>query len=1151
MRCKHVTNEHTRFTLLTSDHTNLTFSNNITESDSLNILSYEYLYNGGGVGVLDINNDGLHDLFFTGNMVPGKLYLNKGNLVFEDITESSGILTGDCWSTGVSVVDINNDGFDDIYLCTGGPGNKSIFRNRLYINQHNHTFKEVAHEYGLDEPAESVQATFFDYDKDGDLDMYLLTGGGFEKSAIMVRPVNENGEARNTDRLYQSNYDSALQHPVFTNVSTQAHILTEGFGLGVAVLDANEDTWPDVYVSNDYLSRDQLLINNHDGTFSDQSLQRLKHTSHFSMGNDVGDINNDGLEDVITLDMLPENHRRKKLMFGPSDYDRFYMAVNYNYGYQYMRNMLQLNTGNGNFSEIGQLSGIHSTDWSWAPLLADFDNDGFQDLYITNGYGKDVTDLDFVKFRNDIGSTSKSEAYKILSDSLNERPSVSLPDYIYHNNGDLTFQNKSVAWGINQSSISNGAAYADLDNDGDLEIILNNLNDKPFLYKNNTVETDSINSNFVRVVLNGPKNNIHGVGATIKIFNKEKQQLRSEYTVRGFLSSVENTIHFGLGHVSLVDSAVVTWPDNKQSVVKNITANQTIRITYQDAVTRNQKMKSINPYFSSENIITYQHKDYRYNDFSVQPLLIQGCSSEGPGMAVGDINNDGLDDIFIGGAYQSSASIFIQNKNGRFTEQIIKDDEYEDTGCIFFDSENDGDLDLYVASGGDERYSNHAAYQDRLYVNDGKGNFTRKEDALPTMLTSTSAVSAADFDQDGDLDLFVGGRVSPGEYPKAPSSYLLENNKGVFTDVTSKVAPALKNIGMVTSAVWSDFDNDFKQDLIVVGEFMRISVFRNNGNTLTDITDSTELKDSYGMWNSIQCGDFDNDGDTDYIAGNIGYNNSFHISTNSPLSLYYADFDSNHSIDPIFSIYEEGKEYPFTSLDQLTKQIPSLRKQLLYYRTYATITTPELLNLFPVKSYSTLRCTIAATSFIENKGNGRFSISSLPVEAQVAPINGIIAEDFNHDGLLDIAMIGNKYNQEVVSGRFDSSYGLVLLNTSGNHFKALSAEQSGLFVNGDGRALIRFEMAGNKSAIMASINNEKVSCYVMNNNAKLKRINWNKNEVFSEETMTNGEIRKTELYHGGGYLSQQSNTMLISPGVREVKMFDNKGKPTRSISVNQ
>ncbi|HTJ48961.1 MAG TPA: VCBS repeat-containing protein [Cyclobacteriaceae bacterium] len=1149
MRCKNVTYENARFMLISSDHSNITFSNNITESDSLNILSYEYLYNGGGVGVLDVNNDGLNDLFFTGNMVPGKLYLNKGNLVFEDITESSNVLTANNWTTGVSIVDVNNDGFDDIYVCVGGTGNKSIFRNKLYINQHNLTFKESAHEYGLDEPAESVQATFFDYDKDGDLDMYLLTGGGFEKSAIMVRPVNENGEARNTDRLYQNNYDSTLRHAVFTNISAQAHILTEGFGLGVAILDANEDMWPDVYVSNDYLSRDQLLINNHDGTFTDQSLARLKHTSHFSMGNDVGDINNDGLEDIITVDMLPENHKRKKLMFGPADYDRFYMAVNYNYGYQYMRNMLQLNLGNGNFSEIGQLSGIHSTDWSWAPLLADFDNDGFQDLYVTNGYGKDVTDLDFVKFRNDVGSTSKSAMYKLLSDSLRERPAVSLPDYIYHNNGDLTFQNKSSAWGINQPSISNGAVYADLDNDGDLEIILNNLNDKPFLYKNNTVETDS--ANFVRLVLNGPKNNVHGIGATVKMFSKEKQQIRSAYTVRGFLSSVENTIHFGLGHVSLVDSAVITWPDHKQTIVKNIKANQTIHVNYQDADIYNQEVESADPYLSPEQIIAYQHKDYRYNDFSVQPLLMQGCSTEGPGMAVGDVNNDGLDDIFIGGAYQSSASIFLQKKNGRFTEQVIKDDVFEDTGCIFFDSENDGDLDLYIASGGDERYTLHAAYQDRLYVNDGKGNFTRKVNALPDMLTSTSVVSAADFDQDGDLDLFVGGRVSPGEYPKAPLSYILENNNGIFTDVTAKIAPALRNIGMVTSATWTDFDNDFKPDLIVVGEFMRISVFRNNGNTLTDITDNTELKDSYGMWNSIQCGDFDNDGDTDYVVGNIGYNNAFHISADSPLSVYYADFDNNHSVDPIFSIYEEGKEYPFTSLDQLTKQIPSLRKQLLYYRTFATITAPELLNLFPVKSYSTLRCKISATSFIENRGNGKFKISPLPMEAQVAPVNGIVAEDFNQDGLLDIAMIGNKYNQEVVSGRFDSSYGLVLFNKSDNHFESLKPEQSGLFVNGDGRALVRFEMAGNKSAVIASVNNEKVSCHIINNTRKLKRITWNQDEVFSKVMMANGKTRKTELYHGGGYLSQQSRTMLVSPVMREVKMFNDKGKLTRSISVNK
>ncbi|MCB0840825.1 MAG: CRTAC1 family protein, partial [Bacteroidetes bacterium] len=640
------------FLLLDEKNTGIHFQNTITPNQDYNLLDFEYLYNGGGVGVGDFDKNGLPDLVFTGNMVISQIYLNKGNLQFEDITKQSGFDTQGKWCTGVSIIDINNDGYDDIYLCVGGAGKKSEFPNLLFINQGDLTFVESAAAYGLDDPNESNQAMFFDYDMDGDLDMYLLNGGGFEKSAVTIRPILKNGTGRNTDKLYRNDFDSASGHPVFVDVSLEAGIAIEGFGLGVGMIDANHDGWPDIYVSNDYLSRDLLYINQQNGTFREAAEQYLNHMSHFSMGNDVGDMNNDGQLDLITLDMLPESHYRRKMMFGPSQRDRFYQAQRYGYGQQYMRNMLHVANNDEGFREIGQLAGIDRTDWSWAPLIADFDHDGFQDVYITNGYGKDITDLDFVKFRKDAIKpfVDPDEIQKILLNSLDDLPAIVLPNYAYKNKGDYTFENTVESWGFSQPSISNGAVYADLDLDGDLEIITNNIDRPAFIYKNTTRERDS--SHFLQVKLMGGKMNRSGIGSVVSVYRGTEKRVRYQQPVKGFQSSVTDILHFGLGENTMIDSLSVIWPDGKRNVMFEIPANQLITINYNQANLFKPAEKG--PYTSlltKSTILTHQHKEtILTDDFKNQPLLIHGLSQQGPGMAVGDVNHDNLDDIFIGGA---------------------------------------------------------------------------------------------------------------------------------------------------------------------------------------------------------------------------------------------------------------------------------------------------------------------------------------------------------------------------------------------------------------------------------------------------------------------------------------------------------------------
>jgi hypothetical protein len=1144
--CSSTESQDKLFQHLSPEHTHVTFANTIEENDSINILNYEYLYNGGGVGIADFNNDDLPDIFFSGNMVPSRLYVNAGNFLFKDITLQSGIDTRGNWVYGVSIVDINQDGWQDIYLSVGGIGNEDMFPNKLYINKGDLTFEESSEEYGLDDFGESIQAAFLDYDNDGDLDMYLLTGGGFEKSAITSRPILKDGAGRNTDRLYRNDFDKLLGHPVFTNVSAEAGILIEGFGLGVSILDVNEDGWPDIYVTNDYLSRDHLYSNNQDGTFSDKVDQYLKHTSHFAMGNDVGDLNNDGRLDIVALDMLPEDNYRRKLMFGPNQYDKFYLAVGYGYGYQYMRNTLQIKNADGTFSEIGQFAGIDKTDWSWAPLIADFDNDGLQDLVISNGYGKDVTDLDFVKFRQNISGLSNEKRKQALLDSLKVRPGIIVPNYAYKNNGDNTFTKVSEEWGFNTASVSNGMAYADLDNDGDLDLVVNNIDQAAFVYKNNLIERGKNDSNFLRVKLFGPDQNKNGFGALVSITGTDFQQVRLHNPVRGFQSSVENVIHFGLGN-NHADTLIVKWSDGRMTMVVSPPINKVIDVLYansEEAIKSNDKINTT--LLLEDKRIAFKHTENDFNDFVRQPLLPHKLSQEGPGIAVGDINSDGLEDIYIGGSYRLPAHIMIQNAKGEFIISDFENDlECEDMGALLFDADNDGDNDLYVVSGGVEYYENHNNYQDRLYINKGHGEFIKDVAALPKITASGSCVVAADYDGDGDLDLFVGGRAIPDKYPQPPRSYVLKNDRGKFEDVTEKIAPGLKQVGMVTSALWTDFDNDNRVDLVVAGEAMPIKLFKNLGDHLEEVSSGSGLDNSDGFWNGLVAGDFDNDGDMDYVAGNLGLNGPMHASIERPITIYYADYDGNGSVEPLIGYFESGVNFPIPSLDILTSQLPSLKKSILYHRAYAQNSLDDLVKLTGNKSYETLYCKTLESSVIWNEGQGKFKITPLPKEAQLAPIYGLMAEDINNDGNLDLLGVGNSYSPEIVYGRYDALIGVTFLGP-GKNFRFMSAAKSGLLVTGDAKGLARIETAKGPY-LLATQNNDSLKSFALGKSTKVTSIKINPNEQFAIIFLKGHRSRKVEFGYGSTYLSQSSRSMIVNEQTDSVKIFNRNGELSRVV----
>ncbi|WP_353720443.1 VCBS repeat-containing protein [Dyadobacter sp. 676] len=1083
------------FELLSPDQTGVHFNNRLHENDQLNILTYEYFYNGGGVGAGDINNDGLTDLFFTGNMSESKLYMNKSKdqrIQFEDITAPSGIQVDGGWARGVAMVDINADGFLDIYVCRAGPAQVGSLPNLLFINQKNNTFKEEAKTYGLDFSGNTTQAAFFDYDHDGDLDAYLVTNVMNMHGPNNIRPKVSDGSSPNADRLFRNNGNGT-----FTDVSKESGILEEGYGLGIAVTDVNNDGWPDVYVSNDYVSNDLLYINQQNGTFKNETASYFKHQSYSAMGNDAADIDNDGLVDFITVDMLPEDPVRRKNMFGLMNYDRHLSELRMGYEPQFMRNTLQHNEGNAPgenrpvFSEIGRYSGVEATDWSWGALFADYDNDGFRDLMITNGYPKDITNRDFVIYRMaeyEMQMRTGRGDNRRLAEALKKVEGAHVPNYLFANNRDLTFANKSAEWGFDIPSFSNGAVYADFDNDGDLDIAMNNIDQEAFLYENHSERNAEHHS--LTVKLKGSILNRDGLGAKIWLWTAKGQQYAEHSPYRGYQSTTEpNREHFGLGSAAQIDSLAVIWPDSRMQVLKNMKAGQMLELDYAKATTnapanypKPTRNASIAPLFTGlkHSGIDFQHQDELYIDFKIQPLLPHLLSQNGPGITVADVNDDGLDDFYIGGAFNQSGQMFIQGRQQRFSAKaLVSGQKYEeDMGTLFFDADGDGYPDLYVVSGSNEFEAGSRYYQDRLYTNDGKGNFSLNTRALPLLTGSGSTVNAADFDRDGDLDLFIGGRLAPGAYPMPGESYILRNEGGGFTEVTQQVCPEIKRIGMVTTALWTDFDQDGWVDLIVAGEWMPIVLYKNTNGKLLNVSTQTSLKNTTGWWNSIVSGDFDEDGDNDYVLGNVGLNGEGKPSNDKPLTLLAKDFDKSGTMDPVIARYIGSDLYPTHPRDEMTSQMNFLKKRFVYYADYSNAKITDIFKPEELEDARKLVCETMQSVLLENKGGGKFALKYLPAAAQMGAVYGLLAEDFNQDGHLDLMLSGNSHATESISGRLDGLNGLLMLGDGKGGFIPLNAARSGIFVPGDAKGMAHLRLNNGESLILAAQNNGPLLAFV-------------------------------------------------------------------------
>jgi len=1087
-------NEPLLFTAISPGSSGINFENSITETEQLNLLTNEYTYMGGGVGIGDFNNDGLQDIFFTANQKSNKLYINQGNLKFNDITETAGLTTNQ-WCTGVSIADINNDGWQDIYVCVSGPVEPGKRKNLLYINNRDLTFTEMAAVYGLDDNSYSTQAVFLDYDKDGLLDMYLLTHQMQGENINKVLPKDLGGNSPRNDQLYRNEgINIKTGQPIFKNVTKAAGIAEDGYGLGVVVSDLNGDNWPDIYVANDYIGNDCLWLNNTDGTFTNSIAKSLNHQSYSSMGTDAADINNDGLPDIATLDMMPEDNERKKMMYSILTNERHEMEKYLQYEPSYMHNTLQLNRGvavvNDTmvpvFSDIANYAGVAETDWSWSILAADFNNDRYKDLHITNGMGRDMINSDFVAFRS--SAPAGYDRNKMLLERLQTLGTVPLPNYFFSNNHDHSFTNASETAGINEKAISNGAAYADLDNDGDLDLVVNNINSKAFLFSNNSVGPDNTDANFLAIKLNGPVNNKDGQGTVVKLFIKDSVILLEQNPVRGYLSTVDNRLFTGLGHANTVDSLQVIWPDDSMQLLKNIDGNQLLAVDHKNANSNWHPPAAPATLFinyTKNTGINFKHSDPFFFDYDFQRLLPQKFSSLGPGMAVADLNKDGLQDFYVGNGYNLKGMVFLQTPNGSFTSKPMEDGEKfeEDTGCIFFDAEGDGDEDLLVTSGTNEFEANSKFYLPRLYLNDGQANFTRSIGAIPNHLTSvTTVVKSCDFDRDGDLDLFIGGRIASGKFPAPAPSYLLRNDKGVFTDVTKDYCPTLSAAGMITDAEWMDVDGDQITDLVVTGEWMPIRIFKNQTNGFKEITDPSGLAGTSGMWRSIAVADMDKDGDMDFVAGNIGINNKYHFNKSQPLNMWYADLDGNGFHDPVMGYYiptAAGKKelFPALGLDEIVTQVPAVKKTYLLHKKFSTATMADIFGSVPEPAK--LIAVEAATSWFENAGNGSFKQHPLPAEAQFAPVNCILVNDYNKDGLPDILLAGNEYQTEVLTGRYDAGYGMLLLGSLAKTFTAVPQNKSGIFLRGDTRCM-RSIVINNKAMVLAAINNSMLQVLRIN-----------------------------------------------------------------------
>ena len=1163
--------KHTLFEQISSSHSGIHFNNQIIENDSINPLDVTNIYNGGGVGVGDFNNDGLQDLYFTGNMVSNKLYLNKGDFKFEDVTDKAGVGGMGRWGRGVSVVDINNDGLMDIYVCNTIYPDSARRRNLLYINQgvdkdgvpH---FKEMAKEYGLDLTALSTMASFFDYDNDGDLDMYLTVNSASSSyNPNLFGPRNQTQE-HSRGKLFRNDWDEKLHHAVFHDVSDKAGINFDGFGHGATTVDINNDGWKDIYVSDDFVSENILYINNHDGTFTNRTKEYFKHTSYNAMGQDVVDINNDGLADVIELDMNPEDNYRKKMILGPNSYQTFQYFDIFGTQYQYVRNTLQINQGprlgqqgrigSPAFSEVGFLSGISQTDWSWTPLVVDFNNDGYRDIVVTNGFPKDVSDRDFITYRHD--------AYALTSKKkiLDQIPQIKIHNYAFSNNGDLTFKDVSKDWGVDIPTFSNGAVYADMDNDGAMDMIVNNVNDEALVYRN-TSRDDKTNADkvhFLQISFKGDKQNINGLGAMADVYyDHGKHQVYENDPYRGYLSSDEAMAHFGLGKTTMVDSVVIRWQSGKKQRLVNVKADQKIKVNITDAKDNHNythpeiDVKALFKEVTDSLGIRFKDNTKDFVDFNIQKLLPHKLSEYSPALAAGDVDGDGLDDLVIGGNSLHPAQIFFQLLNGKFRQRdlLAVNDQTritKDAGLLLFDANGDGKPDLYVASGGYASAPNTNAYQDRLYLNDGKGNFTIANDAIPTNFTSKLCVRACDFNKDGKLDLFISGRVEPWSYPKPVSSIILRNDskdgKVKFTDVTAEVAPALKNIGMVCDALFTDFDNDGWPDLILAGEWMPVTFLKNQHGKYVNVTSNSGVSDKFGWWNSVVAGDFRHIGRMDYIVGNTGQNTLFQPSDQYPVYITAKNFDNSgfSAIPSLYLIDQNGekKEFPVQGRDDILKQMISLKKKFTNYKSYATATMDEVLSPEQRQGALRLKANTLKSCYLRNDGNGKFTLIPLPVEAQVSVLNGMQTGDFDGDGNLDVVINGNDYGTDVSIGRYDALNGLMLKGDGKGNFRALSILQSGIYVPGNGKALVKMRSKGGDLLFAASQNKDSLKVFKLS--APIKSIPINPTDAYALIKYKNGKIEKEEFYYGSSFLSQSSRFMKLDDDMTSVVIFEDNGK---------
>ncbi|MHA6248286.1 VCBS repeat-containing protein [Pontibacter sp. CAU 1760] len=1076
----------TLFEELPATATNVDFVNKVESTEEMNIFNYRNFYNGGGVAIGDVNNDGLPDLYLTANTGQNRLYLNKGNLQFEDVTGKAGVAGNQAWSTGVTMADVNGDGRLDIYVCNAGEVNGDNRKNELFINtgvtaNGIPAFSEEAAAYGLADEGYSTHATFFDYDRDGDLDVYLLNNSSYPVGSLGYTNLRGRRDALGGDKLLRNDGGK------YVDVSADAGIYGSliGFGLGITIGDVNNDNWPDIFISNDFYERDYLYINNQDGTFKEASKDWMPHESLSSMGADIADLNNDGNQDIFVTDMLPGDDIRLKKTSMFEGYDLQQLKLSRDFHYQYMQNMLHLNNGDNTFSEVARLAGVAATDWSWGALLFDMDNDGLKDIFVANGIYQDLTDQDFVNFLGNEETMRKAMdggGYAYNKELIAKMTSTPIPNYAFRNKGNLQFENQAAAWGLGKPGFSNGAAYGDLDNDGDLDLVVNNVNLPVSIYKNKS--TENLKHHFLRVKLQGTGQNLNGIGAKVYVYQPSKTVYLQQMPNRGFESSVDLTLVFGLGKEARIDSVKVVWTDDKMQVLQQVKPDQEISLRHQlaDRTFTPEVPNAARPFYDATQAlkIDYTHQESNFVDYNRDALLKQMFSTLGPAMAVGDVTGDGLEDVYVGGAAGAAKKLFVQQQNGTFSEAAVsrlfeQDKASEDVAARFFDADKDGDLDLLVVTGSNEFTANAPQLQDRLYINDGKGNFT-KEDRLPNINTNASCIAVADFDQDGDLDLFIGGRMVPGGYGYDAASYLYINDgTGRFKNYTKRYLPK-NELGMVTDAVWADLNGDKYPELVLVGDWMPVAIFTNKSGR--SLATKYEVPNSSGWWNTIKAADTDGDGDVDFVLGNLGRNSRITASEKQPVELYVHDFESNGTIEQIISCYtEDGKAYPMVLKQDLQKQVPSIKRKFVKYGDYAGKQVHELMPPEELEKAVVKKVNNPNSSLLINNGKMSFSLKALPVEAQYSPIYGIETLDYNQDGHLDILLAGNFFDVVPELGRYDANYGLLLEGTGNGQFVVRPPKESGFFTKGQVRKMHRLTGPSGQTYVLLAKNNDKLQAF--------------------------------------------------------------------------